>query len=125
MIVRGGTGKVPLRIVAVPADQPALIPPCLRAARHGSAIAIGGWPRLIAKLCAPAADDLRPPTRAIGDHQLRSAYPFNGVVETNTAAVSLWRALGLAVIGIVPGAFRHATRGNVGRHVMYRSPVED
>jgi GNAT superfamily N-acetyltransferase len=45
---------------------------------------------------------------------------FNAVVETNTAAVALWRSLGFAVIGTVPGAFQHPTRGYVGLHVMYR-----
>jgi L-amino acid N-acyltransferase YncA len=44
---------------------------------------------------------------------------FNAVVETNTAAVALWRSLGFTVIGTVPGAFEHPARGYVGLHVMY------
>jgi L-amino acid N-acyltransferase YncA len=44
---------------------------------------------------------------------------FNAVVETNTAAVRLWSDLGFVVVGTVPGAFRHPTRGYVGLHVMY------
>ena len=48
---------------------------------------------------------------------------FNAVVETNTAAVALWRSLGFVVIGTVPGAFHHPTHGYVGLHVMYRSLV--
>lgn len=44
---------------------------------------------------------------------------FNAVVETNTTAVSLWRALGFEIVGTVPGAFRSATHGHVGLHVMY------
>ena len=48
---------------------------------------------------------------------------FNAVVETNTAAVRLWRSLGFEVIGTVPGAFRHPTQGYVGLHVMYLSLV--
>lgn len=44
---------------------------------------------------------------------------FNAVVETNTAAVSLWRSLGFIVVGTVPGAFDHPEHGYVGLHVMY------
>jgi L-amino acid N-acyltransferase YncA len=44
---------------------------------------------------------------------------FNAVVETNTAAVALWRSLGFTVVGTVPGAFRHPTHGYVGLHVMF------
>ena len=44
---------------------------------------------------------------------------FNAVVETNTAAVALWRSLGFAIVGTVPGAFRSPTHGFVGLHVMY------
>ena len=44
---------------------------------------------------------------------------FNAVVETNHAAVHLWQALGFQIVGTVPGAFRSATHGRVGLHVMY------
>ena len=44
---------------------------------------------------------------------------FNAVVETNSAAVHLWRSLGFVVVGTVPGAFRSAAHGPVGLHVMY------
>ena len=44
---------------------------------------------------------------------------FNAVVETNTAAVRLWRSLGFEVIGTVPDAFLHPAQGYVGLHVMY------
>lgn len=44
---------------------------------------------------------------------------FNAVVETNTAAVHLWQALGFEIIGTVPEAFDHAEDGLVGIHVMY------
>ena len=44
---------------------------------------------------------------------------FNAVVETNTAAVALWRSLGFVVVGTVPGAFDHPRHGFVGLHVMY------
>jgi len=45
---------------------------------------------------------------------------FNAVVETNLAAVALWRSLGFEVIGTVPEAFDHARHGLVGLHVMYQ-----
>ena len=44
---------------------------------------------------------------------------FNAVAESNTAAVDLYRRLGFAIIGTVPGAFAHPTLGRVGLHVMY------
>ena len=44
---------------------------------------------------------------------------FNAVAESNTAAVDLYRRLGFATIGTVPGAFAHPTLGRVGLHVMY------
>ncbi|MCK0116563.1 GNAT family N-acetyltransferase [Isoptericola sp. S6320L] len=48
---------------------------------------------------------------------------FNAVVESNTAAVRLWRSLGFEIVGTVPGAFRSPAHGEVGLHVMYRSLV--
>ena len=69
--------------------------------------------------------------RALGEHVIAWAgasgfrgIQFTAVVETNTAAVALWRSLGFGVIGTVPGAFRSATHGYVGLHVMYRSLVD-
>jgi GNAT superfamily N-acetyltransferase len=55
-------------------------------------------------------------TRAAGYRGIQ----FNAVVETNTAAVALWRKLGFEIIGTVPGAFDHPEHGYVGLHVMYR-----
>ncbi|MEO8329133.1 MAG: GNAT family N-acetyltransferase [Candidatus Nanopelagicales bacterium] len=45
---------------------------------------------------------------------------FNAVVETNVAAVALWRSLGFEVIGTAPEAFDHPQHGLVGLHVMFR-----
>ncbi len=47
------------------------------------------------------------------------AIQFNAVVETNEAAVHLWKSLGFEVLCTVPEAFRHAELGFVGLHVMY------
>lgn len=64
--------------------------------------------------------------RALGEHMIAWAreqgyhgIQFNAVVETNHAAVHLWRSLGFEIIGTVPDAFDHATHGLVGLHVMY------
>jgi len=65
--------------------------------------------------------------RALGEHVLAAAtaegyraMQFNAVVETNTAAVALWRSLGFTVLATVPEAFRHPRHGLVGLHIMYR-----
>jgi GNAT superfamily N-acetyltransferase len=52
------------------------------------------------------------------DHGFR-AIQFNAVVETNTAAVRLWQALGFEIVGTVPEAFDSRAHGLVGLHVMY------
>ncbi len=49
-----------------------------------------------------------------------TAMQFNAVVETNAAAIALWRRHGFEVIGTVPEAFDHRDHGLVGLHVMYR-----
>lgn len=48
------------------------------------------------------------------------AIQFNAVVETNAAAVQLWRSLGFTVLCTVPEAFDDAAHGLVGLHVMHR-----
>jgi L-amino acid N-acyltransferase YncA len=65
--------------------------------------------------------------RALGEYVLGWArdagfrsMQFNAVVETNTAAVRLWRSLGFEVIGTVPEAFDSRRHGYVGLHVMHR-----
>jgi hypothetical protein len=45
---------------------------------------------------------------------------FNAVVESKTRAVSLWRSLGFEIIGTVPEAFHHPTKGYVGLHIMFQ-----
>ncbi|MEK7949163.1 GNAT family N-acetyltransferase [Luteolibacter soli] len=48
------------------------------------------------------------------------AMQFNIVVSTNTAAVALWQKHGFAIVGTLPGAFRHETLGYVDALVMFR-----
>lgn len=44
---------------------------------------------------------------------------FNAVVETNSAAVHLWQALGFRILTTIPEAFDHREHGLVGLHVMF------
>jgi L-amino acid N-acyltransferase YncA len=69
---------------------------------------------------------------ALGRHCLREArragyraMQFNFVVSSNTAAVALWQRLGFAIVGTLPGAFRHRTLGCVDAYVMYRALDDD
>lgn len=48
------------------------------------------------------------------------AMQFNCVVSSNTRAVALWRGLGFAEVGRLPGAFRHPHLGEIDALVMYR-----
>ncbi len=48
------------------------------------------------------------------------AMQFNAVVSTNRGAIALWERCGFAIVGTVPGAFRHPTQGEVAIHVMHR-----
>lgn len=64
--------------------------------------------------------------RALGNHakdwaraQGFAAMQFNFVVSTNADAVHLWQSLGFQIVGRLPGAFRHPTRGRVDALVMF------
>lgn len=46
---------------------------------------------------------------------------FNAVVQSNHAAVELYKRLGFGIVGTVPGAFAHPKLGLVGLHIMYRA----
>jgi GNAT superfamily N-acetyltransferase len=66
--------------------------------------------------------------RAMGEHCLSEAcrlgfraLQFNFVVSSNESAVRLWQELGMKIVGTLPGAFRHPTKGYVDVYVMYRS----
>jgi L-amino acid N-acyltransferase YncA len=49
------------------------------------------------------------------------AMQYNFVISTNERAVRLWQSFGFAIVGCLPGAFQHPTRGYVDAYVMYRN----
>jgi ribosomal protein S18 acetylase RimI-like enzyme len=51
------------------------------------------------------------------------AMQFNFVVATNDRALRLWERLGFAVVGRLPGAFRHHRFGFVDALVMFKTLV--
>ena len=66
--------------------------------------------------------------RAMCEHSLDAArrlgftaMQFNFVVASNVPAVRVWEACGFAVVGRVPGAFRHKDLGFVDALVMHRA----
>ncbi len=68
--------------------------------------------------------------RTMGEHCLKEArrlgfraMQFNFVVSTNEGAVKLWQDLGMRIVGTLPGAFRHPTKGYVDVYVMFQSLV--
>ena len=70
--------------------------------------------------------------RRMGEHALQEArrlgfrgMQFNFVVSTNEPAIRLWRSLGFTVIGTVPGAFRHSTKGFVDVLIMFRQLADE
>ncbi|MBL9060091.1 MAG: GNAT family N-acetyltransferase [Mangrovicoccus sp.] len=65
---------------------------------------------------------------ALLDHALTTAaamgfraMQFNFVVSTNEGAIRLWTRAGFAIVGRLPGAFRHPAAGYVDALVMYRT----
>ena len=46
---------------------------------------------------------------------------FNFVVSTNERAVNLWKRHGFTIVGTLPKAFLHPTRGYVDAFVMFRA----
>jgi ribosomal protein S18 acetylase RimI-like enzyme len=77
-------------------------------------------------MVAPAAYG-RGVARAMCAHSLDAArargfaaMQFNFVISSNERAVALWQSLGFAIVGTLPGAFAHPTRGLVDAYVMYR-----
>ncbi len=65
--------------------------------------------------------------RAMAEHSFDAArargfraMQYNFVVSSNGGAVQLWRALGFAIVGTLPSAFRHPEYGEVDAYVMHR-----
>ncbi len=50
-----------------------------------------------------------------------TAMQFNFVIASNERAVKLWQACGFRIVGTLPGAFIHPTRGPVDAYVMFRT----
>ena len=48
------------------------------------------------------------------------AMQYNLVLSTNTVAVGLWQRLGFDVVGQLPRAFDHPTKGLIDALVMYK-----
>lgn len=58
------------------------------------------------------------------DHARSQGYramQFNFVVSVNERAVRLWQSLGFEIVGRLPGAFLHPSKGYVDALVMFRS----
>lgn len=53
-----------------------------------------------------------------------AAMQFNFVVSTNADAVHLWQKAGFAIVGRLPGAFRHPQQGPVDALVMFHDLKE-
>jgi len=77
-------------------------------------------------LTAPEAQG-RGIARLMLEHSLRRAkergfraMQFNFVVSTNQRAIKTWEAYGFTVVGRLPSAFNHPTRGLVDALVMYK-----
>ena len=49
------------------------------------------------------------------------AMQFNLVISTNERAVRLWQAMGFAMVGRLPGAFRHPVHGYVDALVLFQT----
>ncbi len=48
------------------------------------------------------------------------AMQYNFVSSTNERAVRLWQSFGFEIVGRLPSAFHHPTRGYVDAYVMFR-----
>lgn len=54
------------------------------------------------------------------DRQYR-AMQFNFVVSTNEGAIRLWQRMGFEIVGRLPDAFRHPSKGFVDALVMFQT----
>jgi len=76
---------------------------------------------------APAAHG-RGVGRAMCEHSIAHArargfraMQFNFVVSANDRAIHLWQSCGFAIVGRLPSAFSHPTRGDVDALVVFRA----
>lgn len=99
-----------LLVVAVDGDDPERV---LGAAKAGPNRPAQGSHVGTASFMVDASARGRGVGRVLGEHVVAwhrdagyTAIQFNAVVDTNAAAVALWRSLGFDVVGRVPGAFR-------------------
>jgi L-amino acid N-acyltransferase YncA len=65
------------------------------------------------KLCMHSLDEAR--------RQGYRAMQFNLVVDTNARAKHLWQSCGFEIVGRLPGAFEHPTRGYVDALIMFQA----
>ena len=49
------------------------------------------------------------------------AIQFNLVISTNVRAVHLWQSCGFEIVGRLPGAFEHPTRGFVDALILFQT----
>jgi ribosomal protein S18 acetylase RimI-like enzyme len=64
------------------------------------------------RMCAHSLDHAR-------EQQYR-AMQFNFVISTNEGAIRLWQRMGFEIVGRLPGAFQHPSKGFVDALVMYQ-----
>jgi L-amino acid N-acyltransferase YncA len=48
------------------------------------------------------------------------AMQYNLVASTNRFAIQLWKDMGFDIIGTLPKAFHHKTKGLIDAHIMYQ-----
>jgi L-amino acid N-acyltransferase YncA len=82
-------------------------------ANCGYMTAVSATGRGVARaMCAHSLDR----ARERGFHAMQ----YNFVISTNERAVRLWQSFGFEIVGRLPGAFQHPTRGYVDAYIMYR-----
>jgi ribosomal protein S18 acetylase RimI-like enzyme len=82
-------------------------------ANCGYMTAVSATGRGVARaMCAHSLDR----ARERGFHAMQ----YNFVISTNERAVRLWQSFGFEIVGRLPSAFHHPTRGYVDAYIMYR-----
>ncbi|WP_439154260.1 GNAT family N-acetyltransferase [Yoonia sp.] len=67
-------------------------------------------------LAGRMCDHSQQEARALG----YTAMQFNFVLDSNDGAVRLWQRLGFAIVGTIPDAFDHPSKGMVSAYVMHK-----